>query len=336
MPLYRACISQAGWVINWKAQKQRTKTLMKSWLKNKAERASTKKQQDRQTLTGVRGVLKSCSVSILGGKEKTYSSGGWRTSFKYHTAMLDYRTDVYNSSGYQRGDGRGRGDTHPTVQALLARTRHASRTPGWFAARAGLVTATNVATILGQNPYDTRAKLLYRKKHNLKAEVWQPAVDYGVAHEAVAGQLYTEVTGVELVQEDVGLLVGVPGGPAFIGATPDFVARAVPIIVEIKTLYRRVSDHTVPKYYYAQLQTQMAVTGLPLCHFVQYKPPSFGARGVLDIIPVAFDAEWWETALPDIERFHQDLQGEVPEPPPKRQRKLGQKKPLVAEFAFVD
>ena len=57
--------------------------------------------------------------------------------------------------------------THPRVLALLNENKAvAQRSPEWFAERNTLLTASDVAAAIGQNPYQTRQELLTRKLHN--------------------------------------------------------------------------------------------------------------------------------------------------------------------------
>jgi hypothetical protein len=145
---------------------------------------------------------------------------------------------------------------------------------------------------------------------------------HGTYTEPEAASAYSFVTGIELVTkkddpatiEDIGLIRGNVLKikdhddcivPDFIGATPDAIAKYYPIIVEIKCPARREIKHEVPEYYFAQMQWQMAVTGIFEVHFVQYKPPNFNDSfpGIIDIIVVKFDLEWFKLALVECEKF---------------------------------
>ena len=142
------------------------------------------------------------------------------------------------------------------------------------------------------------------------------AMSYGIQHEAEAAKVYEAVTGNALVDEDIGLLVH-QTYPDF-AASPDRVLKNAPILVEIKCPFKRkIQTNTVPTYYLPQVQIQLEVCDMDLCHFVQYIPPQFDEndtitikkRGLIDIAVVKRDRDWWQTALPILLRFRDCVHG---------------------------
>ena len=54
-------------------------------------------------------------------------------------------------------------EIHPHVQELFKIPKHEQRSKEWFAERHQRLTASDVATAIGMNPYSTRADLIYKK-----------------------------------------------------------------------------------------------------------------------------------------------------------------------------
>lgn len=226
--------------------------------------------------------------------------------------------------------------TNPTVVRLFNQPRAQQRTPEWFAQRKRMVTASNVGTILGLNPYCTARLLLKRSVAELRSAALgsspppslpsslssspsltiesdttkkspqRKACAWGNEHEHEAGVLYALITGNELVDEDAGLVTHPTC--ANIGASPDRVLAHKPVLVEIKAPYRRkVVPDEVPQWYWAQIQTQMEVCDMNECHFVQFVPASLCAPGVVSIKRVMRDREWWKWSAPVIQKFAQKV-----------------------------
>ena len=192
---------------------------------------------------------------------------------------------------------------HPLVTNLLARPRVLQHTPEWYNARSGRITASDVPAILGHNKYCTAEEVFRRKTYQTTNKFNAVACAHGHRYEAVAAKAYTAVTGIECVAEDIGLVLH----PTFeyFGASPDGVAKEHPILVEIKCPYRRkIEAGVIPPHYIDQLEFQMAVTCLPIVHFVQFQPATLTTRGVLDITEKAADPTWCERNFPKLHDFY--------------------------------
>jgi len=200
---------------------------------------------------------------------------------------------------------------------VLLRPRVAAHTPAWHAARREVLTATGVAVVLG-------FKLPYKKAVDLFHELAGPAeavadpaanwfvrraMDHGTQYEPEACQHFSRETGMELVDEaDVGLLVH-PTHP-WLAATPDRLLARYPYVLEAKCPYTGAIQPRCRADYYAQMQTQMAVTGARGGYLVQYRPFAKdplkdGTRRPrqLDVVHVPFDPEFWEEAVPVLRDF---------------------------------
>lgn len=232
-------------------------------------------------------------------------------------------------------NAKKKGCMHPKVAQLLKRHRIKSNTPEWYMERGWRISATNVSTIIhkapirGENKYRNISKLL-RQKHNVAPRIQNDACDHGVYYEPELLQAYEWATGNVLVKEDIGFLTGDDLGPQedcivpeYVGATPDGVCMYTPILVEGKCpFYKRdLTAADIDDIYYPQVQTQMAVTGFKMTHFVRYVPGSVMYPLQLEILEVPFDPVWWKAALPYLFKFFQTLCLAPCPPTPKQRRK---------------
>ncbi len=183
--------------------------------------------------------------------------------------------------------------------------------------------------------YNSRAQLnaLYRSKLGLTEYSTNPAMEHGLRYEAEALEVYSQVT-TNTVIKDIGFLLGAnTEAPTWIGCTPDAVSIDEPVLVEVKCPYfRRTKTHEptglIDPRYYAQLQCQMAVTGIFTIDLVRYIPPSLSDAGEIKITRTYYDHEWWTRFVADVltpfKRRLDEMQDNpelVPPPPKKRPKK---------------
>ena len=150
------------------------------------------------------------------------------------------------------------------------------RTPEWFAARAGRVTASNAGALLGMSPHTSEAdgfRRLVRSMHGFDSEfVGNVATEYGTFHEDGALAEYKMETGREVEH----LAFATHGD--WLGASPDGLLGKRGML-EIKCPFGQ-RDKNPPEFksieeqphYYAQMQIQMFCTGRDWCNFYQWSP----------------------------------------------------------------
>jgi putative phage-type endonuclease len=208
---------------------------------------------------------------------------------------------------------------HPKIQTILSQPRIPSKSEEWLKQRMLRITATNTASLLsetclyGKSPFPhSNRKSLFLKKTGRSLDIMKgfskAAIEHGIKYEEEASQVYTQVTGIDLVTEDIGMVVH--REEECIAATPDKLARYFPINVEIKCPFKRIPLHAVPEYYWSQVQHQMAVLNLEETHFVQYIPKNYNPKykdGLIDIVIIKFDEVWWQSALVEIKQFYQEV-----------------------------
>lgn len=156
------------------------------------------------------------------------------------------------------------------VQKLKKTIQYEQRTPIWYKIRKNLITATNVAGIIGSSKYDKRKDLIKKKVESKQTFVSNASTDHGKCYEDVAIQMYERRTNKKI--HEFGLLIHdvIP----FLGASPDGITDDG-IMVEIKCPTSRVINGNVydlkTTCYFIQMQTQLEVCNLDICDFLECK-----------------------------------------------------------------
>lgn len=187
------------------------------------------------------------------------------------------------------------------------------RTPEWYAARVGRITASSVGAILGNSPYQTRAgvmRAMVREREGLPSEFPDPApppVAWGTANEDTARGEYEMET-----CHDVEL-VGFVAVEDWAGCSPDgFVGETGG--VEFKCPYGLRADPAPTfltlaeqPHYYDQVQFTLWCTGRQWWHFYQWTP--HGSR-----LETAYpDHDWIRDNIPRLRQFHAEFLDEPAE-----------------------
>lgn len=191
---------------------------------------------------------------------------------------------------------------HPKVERLLSREHVEQHTQLWFEKRLNKVTASECSSILGENRYQSRRRLLLKKLGFQEELSWfgKKCTSHGNQFEDEAADKYAALTGKQLSQFGLMEHQDYP----WIGASPDRVSTDG-VVVEIKCpLKRKIDPGVVPQHYLAQVRLQMEVLDLDECDFVQYIPESTWSPMTLDITRLRRDAAWWNRALPMFQAFY--------------------------------
>lgn len=191
------------------------------------------------------------------------------------------------------------------------------RTPEWFAARVGHVTASRVADVIAKiksgeaaSRANYRAQLVAERLTGTPAELFSnAAMDWGIATEPQARAAYESHTG-ELVTE-----VGFIKHPSiqFSGASPDGVVLCG--LVEIKcpntaTHIDTLIAQAAPAKYIPQMQWQMACTGAEWCDFVSFDP-RMPERLQLFVVNVKRDDESIKIMEEEVMKFLAEVQDTI-------------------------
>ena len=163
------------------------------------------------------------------------------------------------------------------IDELNAREYFEQKSIKWHIARQLLITATDSKKILSGK----ESEFLEVCKTKLLEIKGQPpsnssALIHGNTYEDVSLKIYESRYNVKVSEYSV---LGSLTHP-YIGASPDGIITKVDTedynsfcrygrLLEIKNPYSRIIDGTIKPEYYAQMQQQMFVTGLPLCDFLE-------------------------------------------------------------------
>lgn len=157
------------------------------------------------------------------------------------------------------------------------------RTKQWFAMREGKITASDIATAMGESKYDAQYTVIL-KKCGLMPFVDNKYVHHGKKYETIASMLYEIRYNVKL------LSFGLLPHPTckFLGASPDNIcswrtmddkfSELVGRMLEIKCVYSRelltegeIDGDLCPHHYWIQVQIQLACCDLEESDFWQCK-----------------------------------------------------------------
>ncbi len=202
--------------------------------------------------------------------------------------------------GDSKEDNNGGVEIDSRVKKLLERPKHDQRSDEWYAARKERLTASDVATAIGQNPYSSRHDLVYKKCGGKDTFTGNAATAFGQKWEDAAIEKYCKE------YNDTSFEFGLLEHPwiPFLGGSPDGIT-AKGIVLEVKCpLKREIIPGVVPSYYLPQVQVVMQCTGLDTCHFIQYKPPP---EDFMDVTVVHRDDEWFRIYYPIMKNFWEEV-----------------------------
>ena len=138
------------------------------------------------------------------------------------------------------------------------------RTPRWYKARLEMVTASDWATAVGKNPYQSRNSLLMKKQTQDSSFSGSSATMWGQKYEPVATSIYEHMSGKTVAE--FGLLPHPQY--SYLGASPDGITKDG-IMIEIKCPSSREINGIPPSYYWMQVQGQLEICDLEVCHFLE-------------------------------------------------------------------
>jgi putative phage-type endonuclease len=193
------------------------------------------------------------------------------------------------------------------------------KTPEWFNLRKGIITASDVSSILEINPFKSKHEVFNNKIKQNVVITETVATRWGEHHEPLAREFYEKmplINGKRKVHE-VGLVIH--DTYKWLAASPDGVVESLENkdwwLLEIKCPYKRdfkKKGDVIPSYIWIQTQIQMEVCDLPFCHLLQCKyETKKDSLDMLDthltsrrITTIQRDRDWFEdVALPQLQEF---------------------------------
>jgi putative phage-type endonuclease len=152
------------------------------------------------------------------------------------------------------------------ARELIAAEYAEQRSEEWLELREQMITASDVASAIGDNHYESQDSFVKKKVMKIK---WagNAATEHGTLLEPLVRDMYDARTGRK--SHEIGLVRHrlYP----WLGASPDGVTEDG-LLIEIKCPLTRKIEAKVPKYYFPQVQLQLEITDLEECDFIQYRP----------------------------------------------------------------
>ena len=209
------------------------------------------------------------------------------------------------------------------------------RTPAWYAAREQMLTASDAAAAIGDNPYESRKQLLKKKVVPAKAFTGNFATAHGNKYEDEARFLFGRLYNLETWE--VGLFRHLEY--KWLGGSPDGIASDGSLI-EIKCPLKRKITHEIPAYYYPQVQLCMEILNIPQCYFIQYQPENIYQSAIIDVKVIPRSKEWFETHFNEFDSFWKDViyhraHPEIEIIKPRKYTKKEKPPQLVSECLFT-
>lgn len=176
------------------------------------------------------------------------------------------------------------------------------RTPEWYKAREGMITASDVASALGCNPYKSRQALIVSKVEPPKEYTSNFATEHGNKYEDEARLLFGKIYNLDTWE--VGLFRH--DEYKWLGGSPDGIASDGSLI-EIKCPVKREIKHEIPVYYYPQVQICMEILKIEKCYFIQYKPETIYNSMTLDVLEIPRSKQWFRENFASLDSFWKDV-----------------------------
>tara|TARA_B100000927_G_C16422240_1_gene451862 strand:- start:255 stop:1040 length:786 start_codon:yes stop_codon:yes gene_type:complete len=191
---------------------------------------------------------------------------------------------------------------HPQVEKLLKLPQYEQRSPEWYAARKGKLTASDVPTVLGENHYKSPFQLHLDKLGMGKPFTGNEATRWGQHYEDIAIAKYEQVYNKK--NHEFGLIPH-PTIP-WLGGSPDGITEDG-ILLEVKCpLRRQIKMGEVPQHYIGQVLMNLEVCELETAHFIEYKPGDSDDDYIMNVVEIKRDPEWWKRSLPIMQKWHED------------------------------
>lgn len=187
---------------------------------------------------------------------------------------------------------------HERVKELIEQNYADQKSDAWLALRGTMLTASDVATALGDNPYEKPSSLVMKKCGLGEKFLGNDATRHGEKYEPVARDIYCDQTGE--VAHEIGLVQH--RVHKWLGGSPDGITENG-ILLEIKCPLKRKIENKVPKHYLAQLQILMEILDLEICDFIQYRPDPYE----FVVTRVQRDRNWFSEKLPIMRAFWDEV-----------------------------
>lgn len=196
------------------------------------------------------------------------------------------------------------------------------RTDAWHAFRSSnvKVTGSEIGTILGHNPFQTRETVLLRKcGYDPDPFTGNEATRHGTYYEPIAVRYYERQYDQKITEMNIIPFKKTESEDFFkkFAYSPDGVIIMDDDIalVEIKCPLRRSIYGDIPEQYMDQMQfgmfvLQSYVPSLRRCEFIQFRPSviNFNGEDEMTVQTVEFDPKWVDTNVPLLLEFIKEVE----------------------------
>jgi len=190
------------------------------------------------------------------------------------------------------------------IEHLKSRVGPEQRSVAWFAARINRITCSDIAAVIGLNPYSDSERVL-RKKLKIESFSGNVATKHGQDNEDNAIACYERVYKKKVIDFDFGLQCH----PVHdrIAGSPDGITDDC-ILIEIKCpLRRKIKPGIMPLYYVPQVLFLLEIFDLKLAHYVEYVPPSRTRCEEIQVIEIRRAPAWVGKQVPKLLQFVERL-----------------------------
>lgn len=189
------------------------------------------------------------------------------------------------------------------------------RSDEWHARRRNKITASMVASVCGDNPYESRLSALKKKVGVEKAFQGNAATRHGTLLEPVAIEIYERMTNEKVLE--FGLMNSLNSDEDYLAGSPDGITASGRLI-EVKCPFRRKPTGVVPPHYVHQIQTLMHILHIAVCDFIEFVPGQTVEEDIFCVITVHRDDDFWARTKPKLRVFWDDVM-DIRERPEKLQ-----------------
>ena len=183
------------------------------------------------------------------------------------------------------------------VQELLAAEYAEQRSTEWLELRENMITASDVASAIGENHYESPESFV--KKKVLKTK-WagNAATAHGTLLEPLVRDLYDQRYNKK--SHEIGVVQH--RQYPWLGGSPDGITEDG-LLIEIKCPLTRKIERKVPTYYMPQIQLLLEIMDLDECDFIQYRPEGTnGSPEEFVVVRVPRDRAWFPKHLPAMQK----------------------------------
>lgn len=180
----------------------------------------------------------------------------------------------------------------------------------WLRSREGGIGSSEVATILGVNPYDTPYQLWLRKTGRVKVEEKENfLMKAGHYLEDAISHFCADEVGLDIVKSSAAEFVVIDKDKPFLRVSPDRYAypKGVKhtadnkVIIECKSTQKPVDPDNLSKYWFCQVSYQLHVTKIPMAYIAWLiQGRDFGCK------PIYHDPDFCQFIAEEVERFWVD------------------------------